>query len=215
MKPYPHPTKSMTRSKFQFLLTTPALLLADTGSGDGRLSADETAEIVDLLYRSRSDTLTKLAALNDQQWAFKAGPDRWSAGEVAEHLLLSETGFHFRVDNLMNTKPAADWAKQSDGKVQVLTQVLPDRTNRVKAPPEATPKGKMSRTEIVNAYSTARSKMIERTRDGSKAYKAHIEESGTPLGPLSAAHWLRFAALHNQRHNKQIDEILVDPKFPA
>ena len=57
--------------------------------------------------------------------------------------------------------------------------------------------------------------MVTLAQDRSKAYKAHIGESGTPLGELSAAHWLRFAALHNQRHNKQIAEVLADPKFPS
>ena len=47
-----------------------------------------------------------------------------------------------------------------------------------------------------------------------KAYKAHVAESGTPFGPLGAAHWIRFAGLHNQRHNKQIAEVMADPKFP-
>jgi hypothetical protein len=215
MKPYPHTTNRVTRSKFLLALGTPAVLLAAPGHGDGRLSADDTAEIVDLLYRSRGDTLTKLASLSDKQWVFKAGPGRWSAGEVAEHLYLVETGLHFRVDGLMKAEPSPDWATLSEGKVQVLTQTLPDRTNRFQAPPEVTPKGEMSRTEIVNAYSSARSRMIDRARDRSRAYKAHIEESGTQLGALSAAHWIRFAALHNQRHNKQIDEVMAAAKFPG
>ena len=214
MKPNAHPARRMTRSRFLLALASPAALLAAPGHGDGRLTTDDTAEIADCLYRSQSDTLTKLAALSNEQWKFKAGPDRWSAGEVAEHLYLTETGLHLRVDGLMKAKPNPDWAKLSEGKVQALTQVLPDRTNRFPAPPEATPKGKMSRPEIVKAYSSARSRMIERARDGAKAYQAHIEDSGTPFGPLSAAHWIRFAALHNQRHNKQIDEVLANPKFP-
>ena len=215
MNPQPHQPKALTRSAFLFSLATPALLLAAPSAGDGRLTADEIAEIVDVLGRSRSDTLTKLASLSDKQWKFKAGPDRWSAGEIAEHLYLTEMGFHSQVDGLMSAAPITDWSQQSEGKVQVLKQVIPDRTTRFPAPPEAVPQGKMRRTEIVNAYSSARSKMIGRAADSSKAYKAHIAESGTPIGALSAAHWLRFAGLHNVRHNKQIDEVLADPKFPA
>ena len=207
-------SKSLTRMMFVVLLVAPALLLADSHAVGGNLSAQERAEIVALLEESRNDTLTKLAALSDEQWKFKPGPDRWSAGEVAEHLYLTETGFHMRVDDLMAGKPHADWRKLTEGKTQVITQVIPDRTNRVKAPPEVTPKGEMTRADIISAYSAARSRMIERTEDSSKAYQAHLDESGTPLGQLSAAHWIRFAALHNQRHNKQIDEVMADAKFP-
>ncbi len=207
-------SKSLIRMMFLVFLIAPAVLLADSHGVGGNLSAQERAEIVALLQESRNDTLTKLAALSDEQWKFKPGPDRWSAGEVAEHLYLSETTFHTRVDGLMAGKPNADWRKLTEGKTQVITQVIPDRTNRVKAPPEVSPKGKMSRAEIINSYSAARTKMIERAEDSSKAYNAHLGESDTPLGQLSAAHWIRFAALHNQRHNKQIDEVMADAKFP-
>ena len=208
------PTHPITRAQFLLSLAAPAALAAPS-AGDGRLSDAEAAEIVDLLRNSRSDTLMKLAALSDEQWKFKPASDRWSAGEVAEHLYLTEQVFHSQVDNLMATAPNPDWSEMSEGKVQMLTQVLPDRSNRAQAPPPAVPKGEMSRAEIVKAYAAARSNTIERTQDRSKAYKKHIAESGTPLGPLSAAHWLRFAALHNQRHNKQIDEVLADPELPA
>ncbi len=204
----------MTRMKFVVSLIASALLLAGSPGGDGSFSAQESAEVVALLQESRGGTLTKIAPLTDEQWKFKPGPDRWSAGEVVEHLYLTETGFHKRVDGLMAGKPNPDWGKLTEGKIQLMTQVIPDRTNRVQAPPEFVPQGKMSRDEIVNKYSAARSRMIERAKNGSKAYKAHVDDSGTPLGQLSAAHWIRFAALHNQRHNKQIEEVMADPKFP-
>ena len=106
----------MTRLKFLALLIAPAVLFADSHAGDGTLSSEETAEIVALLQDSRADTLTKLASLSDEQWKFKPGPDRWSAGEVAEHLLLTERGFHMRVDELMAGKPNADWKKMTEKK---------------------------------------------------------------------------------------------------
>ncbi len=208
------PAPLITRSRFLLSLATPAALMAAPKAGDGRLSAAERADILDLLHRSRSDTLTKLAGLSDEQWRFKPAPERWSAGEVAEHLYLSEQLFHSQVDDLLSGKPNPDWAKLSDGKVGAITQVVPDRTNKAEAPPPVAPQGKMSRNEIVQAYSAARSRTLERALDETKRYKAYIADSGTPFGPLSAAHWLRFAALHNQRHNEQIDEVLADPKFP-
>lgn len=207
--------KRITRSRFLLALAAPAALLADPAKHDGRLSAAEINEIVDLLRQSQSDTMTKIAALDDAQWSFKSAPDRWSAGQVLEHLFLSEAGFVSRVDSLMSAESNPDWAKLSSGKSELITRVLPDRTNRAQAPPPFIPKGEMSRAKLVGAYSAQRSRMIELAGDGSKPYKAHIDESGTPLGPLSAAHWLRFAALHNVRHNKQIDEVLAGPKFPG
>ncbi len=204
----------MTRMKILALLIAPAVLLANAHGGDGTLTAEEGAEIVALLQESRGRTLTRLASLSDEQWKFKPGPDRWSAGEVAEHLYLTETVFHRQVDRLMAGKPNSDWRKLTEGKTQVITKAVPDRTNRVQAPPDAVPSGKMSRADIINKYSAARARMIERARDRSTAYKAHLDDGSSPFGHLNAAHWIRFAALHNQRHNKQIDEVMADPKFP-
>ena len=116
-------------------------MLAAPGGADGRLSAEEAAKIVDLLYRSQSETLTKLAALNDEQLGFKSGPDRWSPGQIAEHLYLLEIGLHSQLDSLMKAEPNPDWATLAKGKVQVLTQTLPDRTTRFQAPAGSGPCG--------------------------------------------------------------------------
>ena len=208
-------TNGITRSRFLLALAAPAGLLAGSNNASGRLSEGERREIVELLHQSQSATLTMLAGLGDAQWSFKPGPDRWSAGEVFEHLMLSEKLFHAQVDGLMERGPNPQWEKLSAGQQATITQVVPDRSQKAQAPPPLEPKGAMSRIALVEAYSAARARTIELTFDPAPAYKAHIADSGTPLGPLSAAHWLRFAALHNQRHNKQIHEVLGDAKFPG
>ena len=91
--------------------------------------------------------------------------------------------------------------------------MVPDRSNPVQAPPPAVPQGKMSRGEVVAKYLEARDKMIGFAQDRTKPYKSYVNED-SPLGALHAAHWMKFVALHNVRHLKQLDEVLADAGFP-
>ena len=131
-----HP-RYLTRFQFLASLAAPAALAAAPSSADGRLSDAEVAEILALLHQSRADTLTMLAGLNNAQWKFKSGPDRWSAGEVAEHLMLVEGMFAGQIDTLMKADPAADWAKRSEGKVEMITKAIPDRSQPAEARPRS------------------------------------------------------------------------------
>src|SRR6267378_2316111 len=42
------------------------------------------------LHATRKAFLDSVAGLSEAQWNFKAGPDRWSIAECAEHIALSE-----------------------------------------------------------------------------------------------------------------------------
>ena len=43
------------------------------------------------LTTTRDQMIAETEKLSDAQWNFKAGPDRWSVGEVVEHLALAES----------------------------------------------------------------------------------------------------------------------------
>ena len=56
------------------------------------------------LFRTvRIATLGLAAELTDQQAAFSPGPDRWSIGEVLDHILLAEQ--LYRAWSIIGNKP--------------------------------------------------------------------------------------------------------------
>jgi len=57
---------------------------------DARMTDVERAELVDLLLGSEREFMQELEGVNERQWSFKLGPDRWSVGEVVEHIVLAD-----------------------------------------------------------------------------------------------------------------------------
>jgi hypothetical protein len=67
------------------------LLLVAAVAVAEEISAQDRAKLVQYLTGARDQVLAEAAALSDAQWSFKPGPDRWSVGEVVEHLALAES----------------------------------------------------------------------------------------------------------------------------
>ena len=65
---------------------------AQAPAPDASMTRAERAELIDLLNKSEKEFLDAVESVSDAQWTFRAGPDRWSIGEVAEHLVLAEAG---------------------------------------------------------------------------------------------------------------------------
>ena len=182
-------------------------------ASDARLTAAERDAIAAELESSRAETLAMIAGLSDEAWTFKTDPERWSTAEVMEHLLLAERMFHTQVETALATEADPDWESKTAGVEESLRTFVPDRSQPVQAPGPLTPQGAMSRAEIVGGWLEARSKSLEMVRESDAPFKSHLAES--PLGTFGASHWLLMAGLHNQRHNKQIAEILEDPRVSA
>ena len=53
---------------------------------DPSFTPQERANVIQLLKDSRKETIDAVKDLTDEQWKWKPAPDRWSVGEVAEHI---------------------------------------------------------------------------------------------------------------------------------
>ena len=175
------------------------------------LSAAESAELVGILEDTRLELLAKTAALTDEQWNYKPGPDRWSAGEIVEHLMLVERA------NLavmaQSGKSADGWAEQTAGKDAMLDKMLPDRSQKFQAPDAMQPKGETARRDLIRGFLAGRAKSIEAASDRETPWKSRIVE-GLPTGPLGAQQVIRLTGRHTERHLAQMDEVLGDSGFP-
>ena len=56
---------------------------------DPHLTDAERTAVIRLLTDSRAALLGAVEPLSDAQWSFKPEPDRWSIGEIVEHLGLA------------------------------------------------------------------------------------------------------------------------------
>ena len=70
------------------------------------LTQQERDSLLKHLQQTRQAFLDSIADLSDAQWTFRAGPDRWSIAEVAEHIAISETTILQLVTDKMLKGPA-------------------------------------------------------------------------------------------------------------
>src|SRR5262245_60798749 len=109
-----------------------------------KMTEAERAELVELLLKSEREFMQALEGVNARQWSFKLGPDRWSVGEVVEHIVLADGLLFDTATNSLTRPPDAQW-DATLSKTETLRRALPDRSRRVDAPGAIQPRRAMPR----------------------------------------------------------------------
>lgn len=186
------------------------------GSNAGDLTKAERERAIDLLEKSREDLLRAVESLTDEQWNFRPTEGIWSAGDVVQHLARAEKGMFIAVQRAAAAAPDPDWAGKTDGKLEQLERHVLNREAKIQAPERILPTPDLSRAEVMDRYSGGRDKSLGFIRSSTLPLKAHLFETPFPfLGTLNAYQWLVYIALHNLRHNEQVNELLSHPGFPG
>ena len=115
----------MNRLLLVSLLSGCSLLAADAS-----MTAQERANALKWLEESRTELLAAITGLSAQQWEWKPALDRWSVGEVAEHIVLAEASQFANVNKALSSAPDPDW--ETKGKTERLVAVLAPRLGRGK-----------------------------------------------------------------------------------
>ena len=183
------------------------LIAEDHEGPTGSLSAEERAEIVDLLERSRSELESLTAGVVGERWTTRPGEDRWSVAEVVEHLVLSEEGIVGMARTALEAPVDPEWeAIAAASSVEGLVANLRDRSQKFSAPEVFQPRGEMSREELLAKFAAARAATLDFVHSTQAPLKMHTAEG--PPGKMSAQLWLVLCGAHNLRHNQQIEEVL-------
>jgi hypothetical protein len=197
------------------VLTTALVVgLAPVATTTEQPTAAERAKLVEYLTTTRDQVLAETEKLSDAQWSFKAAPERWSAGEVVEHLALAES---FIFDNHQKAMASAaatpEQRTATKGKDEVILKAIPDRTKKAQAPEPLQPGTRLGpRAKVLAAFRERRGKTLDYVGKTNADLRGHVADS--PLGPLDGYQWLLFVGAHTERHLAQIREVKADPKFP-
>jgi uncharacterized protein (DUF1778 family) len=209
----------MRRALFlvSFLLLSPAVTAATDATG--RLSDAEKTEMLELLDSSARDFLALIDDATEEQWKWKPNPDRWSIGECAEHIILSERRLYETALEALATPPDPEWATKTAGKAEFLKQVMPNRNpggaGGAQAPQEIRPVEGLSRDEVVRRFNESRAEIKAFVEKLDAPAKQHIVVHPFPIfGPLNAYDWLIYVPLHTVRHSRQIIEVQETAGYP-
>lgn len=173
---------------------------------DAHLTDAERQELVDLLQDSYSEFEALVLDVEGEEWTAKPAEDRWSVGEVAEHLLLAEKALFGVIRKAMEAEPYVEWeAVDEKGLDPILTQV-PDRSQKVQAPDALQPTGELSREETLRRFAAVREETLAFISDTDAPVKSHVQPNPV-VDQANVPQWIAFIAAHNLRHNQQIVEV--------
>ena len=185
-------------------------------AADPNITPQERAQLVQLLKDSQSEFLHAVTGVTDEQWKWKPAPERWSVGEVAEHILLAEGMLFAKMQEAIGNPASPDWDTKTAGKTELILKVLAPRLGKAKAPEDIEPRGDLTRAEIMSRFAQVRANTLRFASETKVPLKEHVAEHPFPIfNPLNAHQWLLYIPLHNQRHIKQIEEVKATPGFPT
>lgn len=201
---------------FVLLLLIPILTVAQTTEqkGTATMTQESRAKLIKMLQDSQKETLDALEGLSDAQWNYKPAPEKWSVGEVAEHIWLSEGLLFAQVTKALANPENPNWMEQTKGKDEMVVRILTNRNGKAQAPETIKPTGK-TRAEIMKGLKESRAKTMKFAQETQAAVNAHTQDHIFKIfGTLNAYQWLLYIPAHNLRHNQQIAEVKASSGFP-
>ena len=178
------------------------------------LAPQERDSLLKHLQQTRQAFLDSIADLPDAQWTFRAGPDRWSIAEVAEHIAISETTILQLVTDKMLKAPAIPRNPDTVPDEKLLAWLL-DRTSKFQAPEMLKPTNRWATREaLTKDFLAAREKTTTYVRTTTDDLHGH----GGPhpvFKMLDGYQWLLLLSGHSARHTAQIAEVKASAGYPA
>ncbi|MEX2016197.1 MAG: DinB family protein [Candidatus Hydrogenedentales bacterium] len=183
------------------------------------MTAEERAELVQMLDDTMDDLLGLIRGLSEEQWTWKENEDRWSVGECTEHIVRSEAALLQYAQDALKGEPDPEWQERTKGKSDFLKQVMPNRGPRgqggAQAPMEIRPTEKWDRQKAIEEFYKVRGQVQAFVETTDLPLKQHTLEHPFPIfGWLNAYDWTLYVPLHTVRHSRQIIEVKETEGFP-
>ena len=185
-----------------------SILIPDGGK---TLSQHDRDVAMSYLHATRKQFLDMTANLSEEQWKYKPGPDRWSVGEIAEHLAIVENGlWDYALSSMEHplTDPGAK--KQFDD--QTVIKMMTDRSKKAQAPEMFRPTGRWSHEEIIREFRERRDAHIYFMEKTLNDLRGPLAKG--PLGVVDVYQFLLMVPSHSERHLAQMKEVMDSPGFP-
>jgi uncharacterized damage-inducible protein DinB len=177
------------------------------------LTQQERDSLLRHLQQTRQAFLDAIANVSDAQWTFKAGPDRWSIAEVAEHIAISETTILAIVTDQIPKSPAMPRNPNAISDEKLLALLL-DRTSKFQAPEMLKPTSRWTtRDALIKDFVAARDKTAAYVKTTTDDLHGH----GAPhpiFKMLDGYQWVLLLSGHAARHTAQILEVTESPGYP-
>ena len=158
---------------------------------------DPIESVIDELEESTRMLIKELSAFSDEQFFQRPAEGIWSAGEIAEHILLLES----RANEGMHTARTGN--RPIDLKIIPMRDGLKEDEKKYVAPTIVIPKGEMKNKQaLLQALVLQRDVLKNLIRQMDLSL---ITEFRHPvIGSMSRLEWVYFHIYHTERHVRQL-----------
>jgi len=164
------------------------------------------------LESSRAAFLKTIAPVTEAQWSFKPAADRWSVGECAEHIVVTEAAYWRTLSKLLAAPPSKLKADLSDAE---LLRLYTDRSLKRVAGEAVAPKGRFqSRAELVAQFNQTRDRILALAKTTKLPLREYVSPAAAGGKLMDGYQWFLRIAGHTERHTDQIREVMAHPGFP-
>ncbi len=178
------------------------------------MNAQERQLAAHHLAASRERLLGLVEGLSAEQWVFHPAEGRWSIGDCLEHVTRVENRVIALIAGKLQGPAQEEIPASVRDKDAMLLEMVPDRTERREAPPQARPEGQWpDAAHLVAEFRETRSRSA-RFADETRAELRSYTQAHGAFGELDCYQWLLLLGLHGERHARQIEEIKADAGFP-
>ena len=165
----------------------------------------DIAPILKHLYATRKKFLAAIASVPANRWQESPCAGAWSAAEIVAHVTLVERAINKNANRILSAPPASIPLRK---RLHVPIWISTWRFFRVKTSIPLKPELVGDKNELIASLAAARkltTDFLEANRDRDlSSYRAPHPF----LGNLNLYKWHHFVAYHEERHRKQIREIV-------
>ncbi len=205
----------MPMKQLRVALAVLALILSAVPADAQPLTQAERDSLTKHLQQTWQAFLESISGLSEAQWTFRAGPDRWSIAEVAEHIAVSETTLLQLVTDQIMKGPAVPRNPDAVSDEKLLAALL-DRTSKFQAPEVLKPTNRWGTryASLMKDFIAAREKTVAYVKTTTDDLHGHAGPHPV-FKMLDGYQWLVLLSGHSARHTAQIQEVKTSAGYPA
>ncbi|MFN0104905.1 MAG: DinB family protein [Bryobacteraceae bacterium] len=182
------------------------------------LSKGERDQAMSHLHATRKQVLDLIAPLSEAQWTFKAGPDRWSIAECAEHITETENLLRGMIQQSAKKLPLdeakrADRSAKKEASAKTLLTTMTDRSKPASAPAEIRPTGRYAtKAALMTAMNERRDETIRYVETTEDDLRGRFFKMGP--SEMDLYEMILMISGHSERHLLQMKEVTAAPGYP-
>lgn len=157
----------------------------------------------------------QVQALGETQVAFQPAPDKWSIGEILDHLSLAEQSISRTLSKILQVAAGRGLIHEADAAEAVPHRIDLETYNQAATAPDSVrPSPGRSLEQLLSSLRESRARLLEVASRVDGRMVARVTIRHFQLGELDFYQWLALEAAHESKHLAQICRIKSHPEFP-